>query len=299
MHVALAGASGYIGRVFNDHIRRRGWRLSCVTRADLSGGTPEAITRALEAISPDFVINSAGYTGKPNVDACEVNQTACLYGNAVLPGLIAEACRSLGIHWGHVSSGCIFTGRRPDGNGFDEEDQPNFSFRQNNCSFYSGTKALGEELLADELDRGYIWRVRIPFSNVDAGRNYLSKLIRYDRILEAENSLSNLTEFVDAALDCFVNSIPFGIYHLTNPGSVKTSEVVELIRSSGVSQKSFKFFDSESDFMSRAARAPRSNCVLDSQKAIAVGLRLTPIRESLRVALENWIPERIHTTLSA
>ena len=55
-----------------------------------------------------FVINAAGYTGKPNVDACEVAKAECLSGNAVLPGLIREVCEDMNIPWGHVSSGCIF-----------------------------------------------------------------------------------------------------------------------------------------------------------------------------------------------
>ena len=89
-----------------------------------------------------------GIRAKPNVDACEMHKAECLAGNAVLPGTIAQACEAANVPWGHVSSGCIYTGSRPDGSGFTEEDAPNFSFRQNNCSFYSGTKALGEEVLA-------------------------------------------------------------------------------------------------------------------------------------------------------
>ncbi len=125
-----------------------------------------------------------------------------------------------------------------DGRGFTEEDPPNFSFRQDNCSFYSGTKALGEEVLAD-AEQCYIWRLRIPFSHVDSPRNYLSKVMRYDTLLEAENSLSNLPEFVAAAIDCFEKQIPFGTYNLTNPGSVTTSEVVELIQKSGLTDRPF------------------------------------------------------------
>ena len=65
---------------------------------------------------------------KPNVDACEVHKAECLAGNAVLPGTIAQACEAANVPWGHVSSGCIYTGSRPDGSGFTEEDAPNFSF---------------------------------------------------------------------------------------------------------------------------------------------------------------------------
>jgi len=287
MHIALLGASGYIGSGFAQQIEARGHRLTTIGRRDCDLYSVDALSRCIADASADIVINCAGYTGKPNVDACETDKANCLAGNATLPGVIAEACERLGISWGHVSSGCIYTGRRPDGGGFTEEDPPNFSFRQNNCSFYSGTKALGEELLSDS-PRVYIWRVRIPFSNVDSPRNYLTKLMRYDTLLEAENSLSNLDEFQAAALDCFEKNLPYGIYNLTQPGSVWTSEVVAMIKEAGLSDKQFRFFDSEDEFMQQAAKTPRSNCVLDCSKALAAGLRLTPVKEAIRRALGSW-----------
>ena len=290
MHIALLGAGGLVGSIFASQIQSRGHRLSVISRQDCDLYVHSELQKRLIRIGPDILINCAGYTGKPNVDACETDKANCLAGNAVLPGVIAEACDKIGITWGHVSSGCIFTGKRVDGAGFSEQDPPNFSFRQNNCSFYSGTKALGEEILAD-VDRCYIWRLRIPFSNIDSPRNYLSKLMRYDTLLEAENSLSELNEFVAAALDCFALNLEFGIYNLTNPGSVTTSEVAAMIRESGVSHKQFQFFDSESEFMRLAAKAPRSNCVLDSSKAVAAGLRLTPVHTALQRSLNQWHPQ--------
>jgi hypothetical protein len=98
---------------------------------------------------------------------------------------------------------------------FTEEDAPNFTFRQNNCSFYSGTKALGEEVLAP-YPNVYIWRVRIPFDQFDHPRNYLTKLMRYNRLLDARNSISELREFVDASVRCWERRIPFGVYNMTN-----------------------------------------------------------------------------------
>ncbi len=289
-HIVLIGGSGYVGSEFVKQISSLGHRLSRIGRANCDLYNLDALTKTLADIAPDYVINCAGYTGKPNVDACELDKTNCLAGNSVLPGIISSACRQNGIAWGHVSSGCIYTGSREDGSGFTEGDSPNFSFRQNNCSFYSGTKALGEELLAEDPNC-YIWRLRIPFSNVDSSRNYLSKVMRYSRLLEAENSLSHLTEFVAAALDCFELNIPYGIYNLTNPGSIKTSEVVQLIRQAGLSDKQFDFFDSESDFMTKAAKTPRSNCVMDSTKAVSAGLKFRPIRDALTQTLSQWIWE--------
>jgi dTDP-4-dehydrorhamnose reductase len=65
---------------------------------------------AVTGLKPDFVINAAGYTGKPNVDASEQQKLTCIEANLTLPGIISEVCAQHGIPWGHVSSGCIFTG---------------------------------------------------------------------------------------------------------------------------------------------------------------------------------------------
>ena len=91
-------------------------------------------------------------------------------------------------------------------------------------------------------------------------------------------------------MDCFRLQVPYGIYNLTNPGSVWTSDVTELIRAAGISSKEFEFFTDEAQFMQRAARAPRSNCVLDSSKAVAAGLTLTPVIPALQQTLARWQP---------
>ena len=46
---------------------------------------------------PRLLINAAGYTGKPNVDACELAKADCLDGNAVLPWAIRQVCEELNI----------------------------------------------------------------------------------------------------------------------------------------------------------------------------------------------------------
>jgi len=85
--------------------------------------------------------------------------------------------------------------------GFTEEDEPNFSFRRPPCSFYSGSKALGEEAIRG-VGRNYIWRLRIPFDQFDDPRNYLSKLRNYAKVYNNVNSLSHRGDFVAACLEC-------------------------------------------------------------------------------------------------
>jgi len=285
--IYLLGGSGYVGEAYQALLRRRGLPYRNLRRAEVDYTRAGVLREELRRDRPEFLINAAGFTGKPNVDACEIHKAECLLGNAVLPGVVAEACEAAGVPWGHVSSGCIYTGDGPGGNGFTETDSPNFTFRTNNCSFYSGTKGLGEEVLAGR-PQVYIWRLRIPFNGHDNPRNYLTKLMRYARLLEATNSISQLDEFVTATLDCWVKRVPFGTYNVTNPGKVTTHEVVELIRQSGVCTKEFAFFRDEREFMAVAAKTPRSNCVLDSSKLASVGIELTPVREAIARDLRAW-----------
>ncbi len=286
--IYLLGGSGYVGHAYQALLTRKGIPFRNLRRAEVNYADRATLTELLRREKPEFLINAAGYTGKPNVDACELHKSECLDGNAVLPGTIAVACADAGVPWGHVSSGCIYTGARPDGSGFTETDTPNFSFRTNNCSFYSGTKALGEEVLADKPSV-YVWRLRIPFNEVDNPRNYLTKLQRYATLLEATNSISQLEEFVAATFACWEKRVPFGTYNVTNPGQITTHEVVALIQKTGVSNKNFQFFKDEADFMSKAAKTPRSNCVMDSSKLAATGIRMTEVHEAVERDLRRWV----------
>ncbi len=285
--IVLLGATGYVGSSFAQTLKGRSIDYVGISRSQVDYTNGNQLFDFLKQVNARFLINCAGYTGKPNVDACELEKAECLFGNAVLVGRIRQACERVGIPWGHVSSGCIFTGRRTDGSGFREEDPPNFSFRTNNCSFYSGTKALGEEILTD-CESCYQWRLRIPFNEKDSPRNYISKMIRYQRLLQAENSLSQLQDFVDACLECWLRRVPFGIYNVTNPGSVTTREVVAMIQKYLCPGRNFEFFESEDDFLSKAAKTPRSNCVLDSSKLLATGIPLRAVQDALEWSMKHW-----------
>jgi dTDP-4-dehydrorhamnose reductase len=285
--IILLGGSGYVGQAYQKLFTELEVEFRNVARKQVDYTNPHQLAELLAETRATFLINAAGYTGKPNVDACEDDKANCLFGNAVLPGSIRAACEKTGTPWGHVSSGCIFTGERPGGGGFREDDAPNFSFRTNHCSFYSGTKALGEEVLAGAQEC-YIWRLRIPFSEIDSPRNYLSKLMRYARLLDAANSLSQLDDFCRATYECWSRRVPFGTYNVTNPGQVTTREVIALIRASGVSSQEFEFFADEEEFMRIAARTPRSNCVLDTAKLTQTGIQMTEVHAAIEQALRAW-----------
>jgi len=288
--ILVLGGSGYVGGAFLRLLSEKGIEHRSIARSEVNYYDKAALSALIKESGASFLINAAGYTGKPNVDACEIHKADCLTGNAVLPGVLREVCEDVSLPWGHVSSGCIYTGCREDGSGFTEEDAPNFSFRQDNCSFYSGCKALGEETLAG-AENAYVWRLRIPFNHEDSPRNYLSKLLRYNRLLEASNSISHLNEFVAACFACWEQQIPTGIYNVTNTGSVTTREVVELLKKHLNPDKEFDFFSDEGEFMNIAAKTPRSNCTMNNSKLLGAGIEISDVHDAIERSLKNWTPE--------
>jgi dTDP-4-dehydrorhamnose reductase len=315
--ILLLGGSGYIGQAFARELVFRGLDFRNLRRADVEYGRFEVLLQLLKDLKPTLLVNCSGYTGKPNVDVCEIAKADTLVGNTILPLTIAHACAALGVHWGHVSSGCIYSGAkvvREDGYvqivkdmaqpemrrladrhperimGFNEEDTPNFDFRNGQSSFYSGTKSLAEEAIMG-IGRSYIWRLRIPFDEVDGPRNYLSKLQRYKKIYDNINSISHRGDFVKACLDLWQLGAPGGIYNITNPGWVTTRKVVEQIKTILNLDKRFEFWESDQEFYQFAAKTPRSNCVMDSGKLLRAGVDMRPIDEALGEALRNWSRE--------
>src|SRR5262249_24304891 len=130
--------------------------------------------------------------------------------------------------------------------GFTETDEPNFSFRQPPCSFYSGTKALAEESIA-AVGRSYIWRLRIPFDEIDNGRNYLTKVQRYPKVYDNVNSISHRADFAKACLDLWEKRAAFGIYNVVNPGFLTTRRVIEAIVKILKPDRKFEFWQDDEE----------------------------------------------------
>jgi len=200
------------------------------------------------------VINAAGVTGYPNVDQCEINKEKTIEGNVVFPVGLHNKTDSPIVH---ITSGCVYTGYKEGG--WLETDKPNFSF--DNGSFYSGTKALAQELLEPILGQtnSHLLRIRMPFGVEDCDKNLLTKLSKYEKLISMENSLSNVEDVAEMAIRFALERPPAGVYNLCNPGGITAKEICQIV---GINNKQWV---TEEEFSSMV-KAPRSNCVLNTDK---------------------------------
>ena len=227
--ILLLGASGYMGGAFKAALAKRNFQVLAPSRAEMNYSNFEVLHRYIRELGGiDFLINAAGFTGKPNVEQCEVRREETLQGNLLLPQMLSHLAAVENFRWLQISSGCIYEGDN-GGNGFTEEDEPNFSFKYNNCSFYSGVKAVAETYLRED-SRCYVARLRIPFDENDGPRNYITKLLTYPKTYDNINSITHIGDFVSTCLNLYERDCPTGIYNITNEGSISTRQVVQMIQ---------------------------------------------------------------------
>ena len=235
---------GYVGQHIQKELEKQGFE---------KGFDYEWISHADEiSFDTTVIINAAGYTGSPNVDACEIYKQECINGNVVWPLTLEHNNRHTAIV--HIGSGCVYTGYK-DG-GWTEEDAPNFNF--NNGSFYSGSKALGQELLMPYMNKSYLLRIRLPFGDEHNPKNYLTKLVKYNKLIDFENSLSYINDVAATAVFFAVNLPKPGIYNVGNAGTKTTRECSDAM---GLNKEWF----TEEEFVA-ATNAPRSNCNMNVDK---------------------------------
>lgn len=218
------------------------------------------------------IINAAGYTGSPNVDACEEHKQECIDGNVIWPLQLEQLNPDVPIV--HVSSGCVYTGYKKGG--WTEEDPPNFDF--NNGSFYSGSKALAQTLLKPYMNKSYLLRIRLPFGDEPHPKNFLTKLVNYQKLIDFENALSYINDVAYAAVFFATNLPEPGIYNVGNPGTKTTRQCSDAL---GLDKEWF----TEEEFIA-ATNAPRSNCNMNVEKLNKV-LPVQHIDDALANAVRN------------
>lgn len=279
---------GFVGSHMN-HLPEH-YEIMSVSKASHNYDQPDSLLNLLKTYKPDMLLNACGYTGSPNVDACESDKQKCWELNVNLPVTVATMCKTLDIPYIHVSSGCIYTGYDKD---YTEQDEPNFGLSSEDSSWYSKTKHACE--IALKKSDAYILRIRMPFCHANHERNFLNKVLKYDNLIDYKNSMTSIEDFViftGKFLDRIkneLNTLPWnrgikpGIYNVCNPGGASIKDVVEIFTETGITNSNWNFVDiSKLDL-----KANRSNCVLDCSKIENLGLNLPPVKESLTKSIQN------------
>lgn len=231
----------------------------------------------IDKFNPKIIINCIGYTGKNNVDDCEKDKDKTLFANTYVPLLLAEASLRRKIKLIHISSGCIYHfdyKRKP----VTELDEPDF-FEL----YYSRTKIYAEKVLKSLFQKAniLITRIRIPLDIKPNPKNVLTKLLSFDKIVNIQNSVTYLPDFVEM-IKHLIKIDARGIYNTVNKGALRYPKLLEVY-------KKYKPDYNYQTIDAKSLNLTRTNLLMSTEKLEKTGFNLRDINQVLEECVQEYI----------
>lgn len=209
MRILVAGSGGQLGQALPPALPQH--TIVGLTHADLDIAEGNAVRAALEAASPDLLINAAGWT---DVDGAESDPQGAFRANALGPENLARATAERGIPLLHVSTDYVFGG---EGSRPLDEDAP-----VGPRSVYGRSKLAGEEAVRAHQPRHYI--VRTAWLYAAAGRNFPDTLLRLAsrpelRVVDDQHGSPTWAPHLADAIARLIATEHWGTWHLAGRGA--------------------------------------------------------------------------------
>lgn len=291
MKILVYGSNGWIGKQFLSVLQDNNIEYCCGTsRVD----NKNTLEKEICDISPSHVVSFIGRThGKigdkifTTIDYLEEDGKLVenVRDNLFSPILLASLCSKKNIHYTYLGTGCIFKfdESHPYGleeSGFSENSLPNFF-----GSSYSVVKGFTDQLMDLYEDNVLNLRIRMPITGEKNGRNFITKIVTYDKVCSVPNSMSVLPELLPYVLDMMKNSVT-GTMNLTNPGLITHNEILEMYRD--IVDPLFTWKNFSVDEQRKILSADRSNNFLDTTRLSDLYPQVRNIKDAVRSSLEDY-----------
>lgn len=246
MKILITGAEGQLGR---DLIKvLSGEHQLFPFDLDLDITDYSKVISTIPSIKPDLVIHAAAMT---DVDGCELNPDQAFKVNALGTQNVALACSESNAKIVYLSTDFVFDGRKREP--YTEFDTPN------PLSIYGKSKLAGENYVTSLLPNHYITRTAWLYGK--EGKNFVKSILRLAeekgelRVVNDQVGSPTYSYDLAAMIAKIIETDFFGIYHVTNAGSVSWYEfaqkILEIAGKGGV-----KIIPITSDELNRPAPRP-------------------------------------------
>lgn len=286
MKIIIYGGKGWIGdqlvKLLNNHEIHYG-----SSRVDDTG----SVEREIIEINPTHIICTIGRTHGtdnnkiyPTIDYLEIpgKLRENIKDNLFAPMVLAILCVKYNVHLTYMGTGCIFEYDKdhPFGqeiNGFTEGSKPNFF-----NSSYSIVKGFTDELMhLFELNVLNV-RIRMPITDTYNGRNFITKIIKYEKICSVPNSMTVLPELLPYLVDMIERKV-VGTINLVNPGLISHDEILMMYKE--IVSPSFEWKNFSVQEQSKILAAGRSNNYLSTDKLEHMYPSVKNIKDAVRDVL--------------
>jgi len=290
MNVLIFGSNGWIGGQFVQLMKSNNVSYVCAkSRSD----NESDVLNELKTIKPSHVVSFIGRThGSVNdkvfttIDYLEqkgkLNEN--IKDNLFGPLILSELCRNENIHYTYLGTGCIFNydEKHPYGkeeNGFTENDLPNFV-----GSAYSTVKGYTDRLM--HLNKNVLnIRIRMPIVDEPNPRNFITKILTYEKICSIPNSMTVLPELLPYVLEMMMNNT-VGTINLTNPGLISHNEILEMYKE--IVDPTFTWQNFTIEEQKLVIESDRSNNFLDTSKLQSYFPHILNIKDAVKKCLNKY-----------
>ncbi len=275
-----------LGSMFLKHLAGiEDFEMFAFDRSTLDVADSDKLAQTIKRLKPDFLINCTAFT---DVDGAEANRDLAMKINGEACGVIAKSCKETGTVMIHFSTDYVFDGEKSEGYSEDDETNP--------INVYGQSKLAGEKLIQQNCDKFYI--VRTSWLYGENGKNFVATMLRLaeskkelDVVDDQVGSPTYTADLCKAVINNFLGpefcrlekvhnrsfdagaeyrekTLPFGIYHLTNSGSVSWHDFAEKIfELSGIEMKVNR---TTSEQFARPAKRPKFSTLINT--------KLSPLR---------------------
>jgi len=291
MKILVYGSKGWIGSQFLDILKERTIVfVEGKSRVDNIKNIESEITIHNPTHVISFIGRTHGIIGDKKYTTIDyLEQEGKLYENIrdnfFSPFILAEICTKMNIHYTYLGTGCIFKydHHHPLGvelNGFTEDSTPNFF-----GSSYSIVKGFTDKMMKLYEKNVLNLRIRMPITGEENPRNFITKIINYEKVCSVPNSMTVLPELLPYVLDMMKKFVT-GTMNLTNPGLISHNEILDMYIEIVDPFFTWKNFTQEEQ--RKILAADRSNNFLDTTRLTTLYPEIKHIKDSVRDCLIKY-----------
>jgi dTDP-4-dehydrorhamnose reductase len=283
----IFGNNGWIGNMFINILNNKNIPYIC---SSIRANNKEDVEQEIINIKPSHIFSFIGrthgtYNGKNYTTIDYLEQKGKIYENVrdnlYSPLVLAILSKKYNIHFTYLGTGCIFDydDTHPIYSNclFNENDKPNFF-----GSSYSIVKGFTDELMHLFDDSLLNLRIRMPITDKLEPRNFITKILSYEKICSIPNSMTVLDDLLPIALDLAINN-KTGTINLTNPGVIEHNEILQMYKE--IINPSFTWKNFTIEEQNQILDSKRSNNYLDTSLLEKLYPNIKDIKTSVKDTL--------------
>ena len=301
MNILIYGADGWIGQQVIQQLKQLQQLQKMnirYTKGKVRAENIIELEKEIVSIKPTHIMS---FIGRTHGEYNGTNYTTIDYleqpgkikdnvrDNLYSPITLAILCKKYyNIHYTYLGTGCIFeydsnhleqTDNINQVTGFTELDTPNFF-----GSGYSVVKGYTDRLM-HLFDNVLNIRIRMPITETNNPRNFITKITNYKKICSVQNSMTVLPELIPIIIDLALHKI-IGTINLTNPGTISHNEILEMYKD--IVDPSFTWTNFSIEEQNEILDSKRSNNYLDTSRLEEFYPKVLNIKEAVKKCLINY-----------